>query len=112
MDARVKKLRTNMTEAERKLWTHLRGRQLAAVKFRREHLIGLYVVDFVALEPKLIIEIDGGHHARQVEQDAERSNWLVNNGFRVLRFWNHEVLHQTDKVLEAIKHSLLTRVLK
>jgi very-short-patch-repair endonuclease len=102
----VKRLRKNMTDAERKLWTHLRDRQIASVKFRRQHPIGPYVVDFIALEPKLIIEIDGGHHARQVEQDAKRSEWLVSNGFRVLRFWNHEVLQHTDKVLQAIERFL------
>ena len=95
-----------MTDAERKLWTYLRGRQLTGVKFRRQHQIGPYVVDFVALKPKLIIELDGGHHALQVEEDNRRSDWLASNGFAVLRFWNHEVLQQTHDVLKVITKEL------
>ena len=95
-----------MTEAERKLWTHLRGRQLTGVKFRRQHQIGPYIVDFVALEPKLIIELDGGHHALQLAEDGKRSDWLASNGYTVLRFWNHEVLQQTDSVLQTIAETL------
>ncbi len=104
----AKNLRMDMTEAERKLWTHLRARQLAGVKFRRQHQIGPYIVDFVSFEPKLVIEIDGGHHALQPEEDRRRSAWLANNGFRVLRFWNHEVLQHTDTVLEKVRRSLLS----
>ena len=102
----AKKLRKNMTDAERKLWTHLRSRQLGGVKFRRQHQIGPYVVDFIAFEPKLVIELDGGHHALQLEEDSKRSDWLASNGFTVLRFWNHEVLQQTQNVLQAITERL------
>ena len=102
----AKKLRKNMTDAERKLWRHLRGRQLTGVKFRRQHPIGPYVVDFVTFESKLIIELDGGHHALQLTEDGKRSDWLASNGFTVLRFWNHEVLQQTDSVLQVITERL------
>jgi very-short-patch-repair endonuclease len=102
----AKKLRRNMTEAERKLWAHLRGRQLTGVKFRRQHQIGPYIVDFVAFEPKLIIELDGGHHALQLAEDDKRSDWLASNGFMVLRFWNDEVLQQTETVLQTITERL------
>jgi very-short-patch-repair endonuclease len=100
------KLRRNMTEAERKLWAHLRGRQLTGVKFRRQHQIGPYIVDFVAFEPKLIIELDGGHHALQLAEDDKRSDWLASNGFMVLRFWNDEVLQQTETVIQTITERL------
>ena len=102
----AKKLRRNTTEAERKLWAHLRSRQLIGVKFRRQHPIGPYVVDFVAFGPKLIIELDGGHHALQLAEDGKRSDWLASNGFTVVRFWNHEVLQQTDAVLQTITERL------
>jgi very-short-patch-repair endonuclease len=102
----AKKLRKNMTDAERKLWTHLRGRQLTGVKFRRQHQIGPYVVDFITFEPKLIIELDGGHHVLQLADDSKRSDWLTSNDFTVLRFWNHEVLQQTDAVLQTITERL------
>jgi very-short-patch-repair endonuclease len=102
----AKKLRKNMTDAERKLWTPLRGRQLTGVKFRRQHQVGPYVVDFIAFEPKLIIELDGGHHALQLAADGKRSDWLTSNSFTVLRFWNHEVLQKTDAVLQTITKRL------
>ncbi len=102
----AKKLRKNMTDAERKLWTHLRSRQLEGVKFRRQHQIGPYVVHFIAFGPKLVIELDGEHHALQLEEDSKRSDWLASNGFTVLRFWNHEVLQQTQNVLQAITERL------
>ncbi len=95
-----------MTDTERKLWTYLRGRQLAGVKFRRQHQIGAYIVDFIAFEPKLVIELDGGRHALQLEEGSKRSDWLASNGFTVLRFWNHEVLQQTQNVLQAITERL------
>ncbi|MFQ6024651.1 MAG: endonuclease domain-containing protein [Acidiferrobacterales bacterium] len=102
----AKKLRKNMTDAERTLWTRLRGRELAGVKFRRQQQIGPYIVDFVAFEPKLVIELDGEHHALQLEEDNKRSDWLASNGFTVLRFWNYEVLEQTHDVLQAIAERL------
>jgi 2-methylaconitate isomerase len=104
--AHAKTLRKSMTGAERKLWTHLRGRQLRGVKFRRQHQIGPYVVDFIAFESRLVIELDGGHHALQLAEDSKRGDWLTSNGFTVLRFWNHEVLQQTEAVLQTIAEGL------
>ncbi len=90
-----------MTDAERKLWQGLRGRQLG-VKFRRQHPFAAYVLDFVCLELQLVIEVDGGQHAENIEHDAARTRALEDAGFRALRFWNNEVLMQTDAVLERI----------
>ncbi|QID17068.1 endonuclease domain-containing protein [Nitrogeniibacter mangrovi] len=97
----AKALRKRMTDAERRLWHGLRSRQMA-VKFRRQHPFNGYVLDFVCLELKLVIEVDGGQHAEDAEHDAARTRALERAGFRVLRFWNNEVLMQTDAVLERI----------
>ncbi|MBI4840274.1 MAG: endonuclease domain-containing protein [candidate division NC10 bacterium] len=106
-DARA--LRSNPTDAERALWKHLRLRQLEGEKFRRQQPLGRYVVDFVCLEKRLIVELDGGQHAEQVARDTERTAWLERQGFRVLRFWNHQVLNETDAVREAIREVLSRR---
>jgi very-short-patch-repair endonuclease len=100
-------LRKNPTEAERTLWKHLRMRQLEGHKFRRQQLLGAYIVDLVCLERKVIIEVDGGQHGEQVVSDAERTAWLEARGFRVLRFWNHQVLADVQAVKEAIREALL-----
>ncbi|MEA1901141.1 MAG: endonuclease domain-containing protein [Thermodesulfobacteriota bacterium] len=100
------KLRKNMTDAERLLWQHLRNRELGGYKFRRQRPIGPYIVDFVCLEKKLVVEVDGGQHAGQIELDAERSDYLKKKGYRVLRFWNNEVLKETESVLTVILLSL------
>ena len=102
----ARKLRGSMTDAERKLWQALRQRQLDGHKFRRQQLIGNYVADFVCLEQKLIVEIDGGQHAEQVSSDATRTKWLEARGYRVLRFWNNEILGNMDGVLQAISDAL------
>ena len=102
----AKKLRKNMTDSERLLWQHLRNRQLGGDKFRRQRPIGPYIVDFVCLEKKLVIEVDGGQHAGQVELDAKRSDYLKEKGYRILRFWNNEVLTETESVLTVILSSL------
>ena len=99
---KARHLRANMTDTERLLWRHLRMRQIQDFKFRRQAPIGHYIVDFVSLEAKLIIEVDGGHHARQVAKDSLRTSWLNSQGFKVLRFWDMEVLKETGSVLEAI----------
>ncbi len=91
-----------MTDAEIKLWSRLRAHQLDNVHFRRQHAIGPYVVDFCAPQKKLIIEVDGSQHLDQAEYDAERTAYLESLGFRVIRFWNHEVLGDIDAVLLAI----------
>ncbi len=82
-------------------------RQLEGHKFRRQQPIGRYVVDFVCLEKKLVIELDGGQHAVQVLSDVERTAWLETQGFRVLRFWNHHVLGEIEGVMESIREALV-----
>jgi very-short-patch-repair endonuclease len=101
MQSAARRLRTHPTEAERLLWRHLRLRQLIGYKFRRQQPLGRYVVDFVCLEKRLIVEVDGGHHAAQVGS-ARRAAWLEAEGFRVLRFWNTEVLQQIEAVQTRI----------
>ena len=101
-------LRRNQTQAEQKLWRHLRNRGCAGHKFRRQLVIGRHIVDFVCLDPKLVIEIDGGQHLEQKESDDRRTRELKSRGYRVLRFWNHQVLTQTETVLEAIHLALVT----
>jgi len=95
-------LRRNMTDAERKLWSILRGRQIEGLKFRRQHPFENYILDFVCLEEKIVIEIDGGQHQARMKEDGIRTKALKNAGFRVLRFWNHEVLRQFEAVAEQI----------
>src|SRR5437762_14362133 len=90
----ARQLRKDMTEAERKLWRHIRGEQLG-VKFRRQHPFKDYVLDFVCLEKQLVIEVDGSQHGEAVTKDLARDSALRKAGFRVLRFWNNEVL--TDR---------------
>ncbi len=97
-------LRKNQTDAELKLWSVLRNKQLENFKFRRQHQIGKYIADLVYLEEKLIIELDGGHHGEEKKRikDLERTKFLELEGFRVLRFWNNEVLKNIDGVIETI----------
>lgn len=95
------RLRKEMTDAERKLWHRLRGNQLGA-KFRRQHPFEDYILDFVCLELRLVIEVDGAQHAQATAKDAARTSTLEHAGFRVLRFWNNEVLTQTEAVLKRI----------
>jgi very-short-patch-repair endonuclease len=104
---RARELRKNMTEAERALWRHLRLRQFDGYKFRRQQPIGRYIVDFVCFEKKLIIEVDGGQHAEQLAYDIERSAWLEKEGFRILRFWDNQVLKEVESVKEAIVSTLM-----
>jgi very-short-patch-repair endonuclease len=101
-------LRANMTDAEQELWRHLRRRQLGGFKFRRQHPFGNYILDFVCLETKLVIEVDGGQHVANREMDAQRTADLEKAGFHVLRFWNHEVLQDLEAVKGAIWHALHT----
>ena len=103
---KARKLRKNPTDAEHKLWSHIRLRQINGYKFRRQHTIGEYIVDFVCLEKKLIIEVDGGQHSENILYDANRSNWLEAQGFRVIRFWNNEVLVDIEVVKEVIADAL------
>ena len=105
--ARARELRRNQTEAEAKLWACLRRKQLNGVSFRRQHAIGPYIVDFCAIKAKLIIELDGSQHLDQAAYDAERTAFLESKGYRVLRFWNPEVLQDMEAVLRAITQALV-----
>jgi very-short-patch-repair endonuclease len=103
-------LRRNPTDAEQRLWSRLRGRQLDGCRFRRQTPLGPYVVDFACLAARLVIEVDGGQHSWRAEKDAARRSWLEVNGFHVLRFWNNEVLGNLEGVLETIRRTLQHRV--
>jgi very-short-patch-repair endonuclease len=103
----AKSLRKQMTDAERLLWERLRCKQMEGYKFRRQCPIGRYIVDFVCLEKRLVMEVDGGQHAVRREADAARSAWLATRGYKVLRSWNHEVLHETGPVSEPYGVTLL-----
>jgi very-short-patch-repair endonuclease len=98
----ARQLRSASTDAERLLWFRLRGRRLAGLKFRRQHPLGPYIVDFVCLEERIVVEADGGQHAAAENQDAERDGWLRAQGFTVLRFWNNDIMENLEGVLEAI----------
>ena len=104
---RTRTLRAGQTDAEQRLWQQLRDRQLDGFKFRRQHGIGTYIVDFICIEAKLIVEVDGGQHADQAGYDAKRTAWLAASDYRVMRFWNNEVLENLEGVLEAIRSGLV-----
>ena len=104
----AKQLRANSTDAERMLWRHLRSRQMTDFKFRRQQVIEPYIVDFVCLERRLVVEIDGGQHAERQKEDARRTAFLESAGFHVIRFWNNEVLANLDGVMSAIQGALNT----
>ena len=97
-------LRHAQTNAERKLWFYLCSHRLQGIKFRRQELLGPYIVDFISFDHKLIIELDGGQHNEEHSRRADvfRTQWLEAQGYKVLRFWNDEVLQRTDVVLEEI----------
>ncbi len=102
-------MRRTPTDAERKLWWHLRYRlALSDSHFRRQVHLGSYIVDFVSHHMKLVIELDGGQHATQITRDANRTKFLERKGYRVLRFWNNDVLQNIDGVLEVIQSAILT----
>ena len=103
----TRKLRTNSTDAEALLWSRLRARQLDGRKFVRQFPIGDAVTDFACRSARLIVELDGGQHSERAEQDAERTRMIEAHGYRVIRFWNHDVLGNIDGVLEAIRQELL-----
>jgi very-short-patch-repair endonuclease len=107
----VRALRKNSTNAERHLWHYLRAKRLSGYKFRRQYLIDPYVVDFVCLSKKLIIECDGGQHIEQQAYDKERQDFLEAQGYRVIRFWNSMILKDMPLVLDMIFEVLEGRVL-
>src|SRR2546425_3928171 len=102
----AKRLRRDETDAERKLWMRLRDRQLNGLKFRRQQPIGRYIVDFFCPEHRLVIELDGGHHADQIQADQRRTEFLNKVGYRVLRFWDNDVLTEPESVLQKIADEL------
>ncbi|MGA8571604.1 MAG: endonuclease domain-containing protein, partial [Desulfobaccales bacterium] len=99
---RARSLRKRLTDAERLLWRHLRNRELDSWKFRRQYPVGSFIVDFICLEKNLVIEVDGGPHCENKESDIQRSAYLNRMGYRVLRFWNNQVMQETEGVLESI----------
>ena len=103
-----RKLRAGQTDAEKLLWKLLRSRQLCEWKFRRQHPVPPYILDFYCHDARLAIELDGGQHNEDTQRakDAARTRFLARHGIRVLRFWNHEVLQRTEAVLEAIYQAL------
>lgn len=102
----AKNLRSSQTEAEQRLWYHLRAHRFMGLKFKRQKPMGSYIVDFVCVEHRLIIELDGGQHADDVTYDQRRDAWLRGQGYTVLRFWNNDVMQQLDGVLEQIRLTL------
>ena len=104
---KARSLRKNKTDVEQLVWKHLRNRQLYNYKFRRQFPIEPYIADFACLELKLIIELDGGQHANRINYDEQRSLFLEKRGFKVIRFWNNDVIENTEGVLEAIRLAVL-----
>ena len=98
-------LRRHMTDAERLLWYFLRARRFAGCKFRRQHPIGPFVADFACLEHRLIIEADGGQHA-DAASDRQRTLWLEAQGWRLVRFWNEDIMRRTHDVLDEIRKAI------
>jgi very-short-patch-repair endonuclease len=105
---RARELRRDSTDAERRLWSALRDRGLRGYRFRRQHPIGHYIVDFACTQHRLIVEADGGQHADN-EADRRRTASLEGEGWRVIRFWNNDALANTDGVVEAILLELSAR---
>lgn len=103
---KARRLRRQPTDAEVRLWQYLRRRQLAGCRFRRQYPVGPYIVDFACLEPRLVVEVDGGQHAAALEYDRHRSAFLASRGYRVLRYWNNQVLHETAAVVADIAQYL------
>ena len=104
----ARKLRRDQTDAERTLWARLRSKQLIGAKFRRQQPVGPYIVDFINFDSRLVVEIDGGQHneEKMIHKDDNRTRWLRERGYRVLRFWDNEVLQNVDSVLEKILATL------
>ena len=107
MKNRARNLRKNQTEAEKLLWSSLRNRQIAGCKFRRQWPIGPYIVDFACLSRKLLIELDGGQHSEAIAYDEARTKFLEAQGYRVIRFWNNEMLTEPTAVLQRIYEELM-----
>src|SRR5258707_7591487 len=102
-------LRKESALTERKLWAYLRSNKLNGVNFRRQHAIGLYITDFCAIKEKLMIELDGSQHLKQEDYDQERTKYLESQGYRVIRFWNNDVMNNIKSVMQVIKDALEER---
>ena len=103
---RERELRSSATDAEQRLWYHLRDRRLDGRKFRRQVRIGPYIADFACADARLVVEVDGGQHADDAERDRLRTAAIEADGYRVIRFWNDDVLLRTEDVLAAILTAL------
>ena len=103
---RARRLRRQQTDAERELWSRLRSRRVGGAKFRRQHAIGRYVVDFCCPERGLVVEVDGGQHLVKEEYDLQRTAFLLRRGYRMLRFWDNDVLLNADVVMEEIARAV------
>jgi very-short-patch-repair endonuclease len=102
----ARRLRKQMTDAERSLWHLLRRKQIDSHRFRKQVPIGRYIVDFACLDARLVIELDGGQHTDATDADRQRDDWLRSQGFRVLRFWNNDVLKNQDGVMQVVLEAL------
>jgi len=107
MMRRATELRREQTPAERKLWAYLRGRKVMDVKFRQQHAISNYIVDFCAVKEKLVIELDGSQHLHLSEYDEKRTAYLKTQGYRVIRFWNNQVMNDISGCVLAIENALV-----
>jgi len=104
---RAREMRSNATAAERRMWEILRAKRMGQLKFRRQHPLGQYIVDFICLTARIVIEVDGDTHGDGREMaDQKRTDYVEKVGFRVIRFWNYDVLHYPDDVADAIAHEL------
>ena len=104
---RAQELRNSATDAERKLWTYISRRQVADVKFSRQIPTGPYICDFVSRSARVVIEVDGGQHDQNESYDRQRTDYIESMGFRVLRFWNNEVIENIEGVVSRIELELL-----
>ena len=102
---KARQLRTDMTDAERRLWSVLRARRLEGYKFWRQHPLGSFILDFACVEHRLVVEADGGQHADSA-YDRRRTVWLESHGWRVIRFWNNDILTNPDGAAETILQAL------
>ena len=103
---RARRLRREITDAEKKLWARLRDRHLCGAKFRRQHPIGPYIADFCCVERGLVVELDGGQHSSQLKADQRRTAFIERQGYRVVRFWDNEIPSDAEAVLERIVRAL------
>ena len=103
---RARQLRRHATEAETRWWQNLRGRRLGNCKFRRQVWIGPFIADFLCMDAMLVVEVDGSQHIGDAAYDADRTAYLANKGYRVIRVWNNDVMQRTDDVLAAILSAL------